>query len=186
MGEVGLPPRPDESQPPEERKGPLGSGLLRPRKGFGEAVASTLAWILGFAWTVAAWAAVGGASSYPFMEQPPCGDAVRDVALDSRLTQSAIAIVILVVGGSLASVGVRALQPRVAGTRALWVSGVLLAGSPIPIIGGFIGMGLPYALGLSVRAGRERQPVLRWIVVLSTCVVTAVASAFWYDAMECL
>jgi len=141
---------------------------------------------LAFLWMTAAYGALGGRSSYPFADAPPCGDALRDQALGARMVLVVPALLAFGGAAGAAWILVARLSRTHAARRAMRDVALLVILSFVPLIGGFTVIALPYVFALNTRAGHERVPVVRWLTFAVGVAVATLASSYWLDAFGCL
>lgn len=160
------------------------------RKSLIEWLALVVSWGAALVWGSLAWAALGG-WSYPFVRLV-CGAAIRDAPLDpwstiqDRAVGAAWAVVVLAAGALLAAFAYRSVPRQIAATRAAWAAGFIIFISFGPLIGMASTWGLPYLLGLNIRAWGLSRPLLRRILTPLACIASTLGAVVWGDGMQCL
>ena len=155
-----------------------------------EWVALILSWATGFVWWGLAWGALGGSK---YTADWWCSYALRGTGLnewsttiEDRALYATAAIVILLGGAFLAWFASRPVARQIAAKQASSGAIVLLIVSFIPLAGAVSGIGLPYVLGLNIRARGVARPVRRRILVPLACAACVASAVLWGDAVECL
>lgn len=140
--------------------------------------AAYLSWLLAVVWWIAAVTALAGVYRHYSDEPPPSGFA--------RALAVAIALIALIGSTALISLWFDRL-PRKRAARSVIRTGLVLAiGSFVPLLGGLAAVGVPFLVGLGLRAGRGGHTILRWVLVAGVVAVSLAAAVYWVDASESL
>jgi len=141
-------------------------------------------WALAVAWVFAAYGVWAGMAVYPLGVANGCGDAIQTRSSAARVALAALAAALLIGGAILVSLGTR-WPARRAARHTLWLSFGLTVILLVPFANFAAFICVPYALGLSIRAGTHRPFISRWLAVAALCVLAAPVVSFWIDASEC-